>query len=385
MMFWIFAAFLTFFAALCVVVPFARKWETPIDTIEFDKAIYKARLAEIGNDLELGRISDEEAKAAISDEGRKLIALDKSEKQARDPSKYNPLMAKIAVVLGIVILPAAAMGFYLTLGSPSSPDQSLQSRLEMAPENQSINELISRAEAHLAKNPGDAQGWKVLAPVYSRLERFEDAQNAWANVYRLAPETPEIRSTLGESIVAVANGVVTADAQQLFLAELAADPSSAKARFYLAMALGQEGKHREAVTAWQELIRGGNSQSPWMEAAQAFLAESAKIANVDIGSGIAGAETVPSNQPGPNAEQIASASKMSAEDRNGMILGMVQGLSDKLAENPDDKAGWERLIRAYSVLGKKDEAAAAIEKAKAHFAGDAEFVAILDGFRKQLQ
>ena len=32
---------------------------------------------------------------------------------------------------------------------------------------------------------------------------------------------------------------------------------------------------------------------------------------------------------------------------------------EKLAENPDDVAGWERLVRAYGVLGETDKAVAA--------------------------
>ena len=33
-----------------------------------------------------------------------------------------------------------------------------------------------------------------------------------------------------------------------------------------------------------------------------------------------------------------------------MIRSMVDGLADKLADDPSDTAGWQRLVRAYQVL-----------------------------------
>ena len=47
-----------------------------------------------------------------------------------------------------------------------------------------------------------------------------------------------------------------------------------------------------------------------------------------------------------------------------MIHSMVDGLAARLADAPDDPAGWLRLARAYGVLGRKDDAADALTKAE---------------------
>ena len=52
-----------------------------------------------------------------------------------------------------------------------------------------------------------------------------------------------------------------------------------------------------------------------------------------------------------------------------MIAAMVAGLDARLQENPDDLEGWLMLLRSYTVLGKKDEAAAAAGRALAAFDG----------------
>ncbi|MEZ5842006.1 MAG: c-type cytochrome biogenesis protein CcmI, partial [Hyphomicrobiales bacterium] len=72
------------------------------------------------------------------------------------------------------------------------------------------------------------------------------------------------------------------------------------------------------------------------------------------------------------AADIAAAGNMSDEERQAMIAGMVERLADKLNDNPDDIDGWKRLIRAYAVMGRSEDAVAAGRKAAEHFAGDAD-------------
>ena len=56
---------------------------------------------------------------------------------------------------------------------------------------------------------------------------------------------------------------------------------------------------------------------------------------------------------------MRAAAEMSADDRQEMIRGMVQRLADRMTDNPDDAEGWNRLARAYGVLGDQEGAAEA--------------------------
>ena len=47
---------------------------------------------------------------------------------------------------------------------------------------------------------------------------------------------------------------------------------------------------------------------------------------------------------------------------------MVASLQAKLDANPDDPAGWARLVRSYKVLGDKAAEAKALTRARALFA-----------------
>ncbi len=382
MFFWVIIAVLTFAALLAILLPLGRAAGKLPEAIEFDRELYKARVREIERDRDLGRITPEAAEAALAEEGRKLIAL--AEHQASsDAADEAPSKARyrVAMVASIVLIPAVALSTYLYLGKPGMPDQSLASRMNQQPDANSVEELVERAEAHLAQNPDDARGWSVLAPVYARLGRFSDSVNAWRNVYRIAPETPGIRSTLAESMVAEAQGVVTEQARQLFQAELQDNPDAERARFYLAMALGQEGKHEDAVAAWNELIANGQPEAPWLETARRFRAQAAEAAGIEV----AGLPEPPQATPrGPSQQDIAAASEMSAEERMAMISGMIDNLAERLKEDPSDKAGWQRLIRSYIVLGRKEEARAAIAEARKLHGDDAQFLDAINSFSAQL-
>jgi len=77
-------------------------------------------------------------------------------------------------------------------------------------------------------------------------------------------------------------------------------------------------------------------------------------------------------QPGPSADDIAAASEMSPEQRTAMVQGMVSRLAERLKEDGTDVEGWLRLLRAYMVLGDKEQARAAAGDARRALASDPE-------------
>ncbi|TIW21044.1 MAG: c-type cytochrome biogenesis protein CcmI, partial [Mesorhizobium sp.] len=180
------------------------------------------------------------------------------------------------------------------------------------------------------------------------------------NAIRLDGDSAVRQAGLGEAIANAAGGIVSADAQAAFEAALKLDPANAKANFYLAMGLAQEGKKAEAAAAWQKMLGQLAPDSPWRSAVQQALAEAAAPA----------AAGKPVN--GPDAQAVEAAQQMSPQDRQAMIETMVAGLDDRLKQNPRDEEGWMRLIRSYVVLGKADQARDALGRAIAAFGADSE-------------
>ena len=76
---------------------------------------------------------------------------------------------------------------------------------------------------------------------------------------------------------------------------------------------------------------------------------------------------------------------MKPEDRNAMIRGMVERLAERLKQDGSDLEGWLRLVRAYTVLGDRDRALAALTDARRAAGQDADKLRRLDELVKELR
>ncbi|MFK5977781.1 MAG: c-type cytochrome biogenesis protein CcmI [Rhizobiaceae bacterium] len=377
MLFWIATAFITFLVTAGVLYPLTRGHGTLSPESDYDREIYKARIEEIDNDLSIERISTEEADAAKAEEGRRLIASTQPDSSAKASTTTSS--NKWAVVGSVVFLPLFTIAVYMLSGTPDLPDQTLAARLSADPERQSIVNLLERAEMQLVKNPDDGRGWAVVAPVYLRLGRIDDAINAYRNTIRLLGDNPSRLSSLGEVLVISSQGVVTDEALGFFKRAANSSPENVKSRFFLALALGQNGEPVKAVSAWEKLLANATDQAPWVPVAKA---------NLEAQRGLLGIKSKPPSTtaelPGPSQGDIQAAGQMDAAARTSMIEGMVANLAAKLDEDPKNEAGWRRLIRSYGVLGKSDDARQAIAKARLALPDNAEFQKHLDEVEKSV-
>jgi cytochrome c-type biogenesis protein CcmH len=220
----------------------------------------------------------------------------------------------------------------------------------------------------------------VLAPVYMRLGRYDDAVRAWRNVIALNGSSAEREASYGEAMVAAANGLVTGDAKAAFDRALTIDPTNVMARFYKGLAADQDGKRAEAEKIWTDLIAGAPPNAPWLEVVRHALARGAPASGAP-----AAAATPAPGAPGPSAADVATAAQMSADQRNQMVQGMVARLAERLKTDGSDVQGWERLLRAYMVLGQRDKAAAAAADARKALASDPDKLRRLNGVIKDLK
>lgn len=362
MLFWILVATLTAAVAAVLLLPLLRAAAGAEAPQSHDVEVYRDQLEELKRDEKNGLISGEDAEFARAEVARRLLAATDAVKQsgAAPPARRSNRLAQLAVVLA---LPAIGLCLYLQTGNPDIPDAPLAARL--ANPGDDMNILIARAEQQLAANPDDGAGWDVLAPIYYRSGRLEDAAVAFANALRILGPTPARLGGFAESTIALSGGIITSEAQEALRQSLAMEPNDPRAQFYLALALKQEGKTAEALAAFEKIVKSSPADAPWLPLVNQHMA------SLKDGSAAAAdsAGTAPGN---PTAADVAAAQDMTAGDRNAMIEGMVASLAEKLKQEPKNFDGWMRIIRSYSVLGQKDKAAEALKQGLIAFPRDGE-------------
>jgi len=351
MILWLIFAAMTATAMLAVLLPLRRRAPARSGS---DVAVYRDQLEEVDRDRAAGLVGAAEAEAARVEISRRLLAA------AAPPGRADaPVEAKwgrrAAALAGVVMLPLGSAGLYLALGSPGVPSEPLASRSAAAPATTSIEAMVAQVEAHLAGNPEDGRGWEVLAPVYLRTGRFDDAVKARRNALRLLGPTAVREADLGQALVAAADGVVTADARAAFERAAALDPGDVMARYFFGLSAEQEGKRAEAAAIWRKLLADAPPGARWTATVQAALAQ--------IGEGVASGPSSPGAAP-------AAAPKPLAEPPGEMILAMVARLAERLKADGSDLDGWVRLVRSYLVLGDQAKAQAAVADGRRALASD---------------
>ena len=369
---WFIFAVLTGAAIWAVLRPLtSKKEEASASEADFEVALYRDQLAEIDRDLSRGTIGKAEAEAARLEVSRRLLAADEESRKGEAGGPARASTRKWIALAIIILVPAFSLGIYLMRGSPEIPDQPLLARLDRPAQELPLPGLIAKVEQHLKTHPDDAQGWAVLAPAYMRVGQADKAVDAVTKVMELKGESADLYAERGQLRVLGARGEVTDAARDDFRAAVNLDPGHPKANYYLGLGEIEDGKEKAAEARWQKLVDNAPKDAPWLPGLKQRLAE--------LKSGALSAETLAGDAaPGPSASDVEAAGQMTPEQRQQMIESMVARLASRLEDEPDDLAGWQRLIRAYRVLGDREKADAALEKAKKHFADNREALKQLD-------
>jgi cytochrome c-type biogenesis protein CcmH len=376
----------------------------------YNLAVYRDQLAEVERDLARGVLTAEQADAARTEIGRRILALNPAAATA-GPSSAMPFAMATAAVL---LLPFAAWALYAALGSPGMPDQPYASRganpspaaaqnagqaanAGERPPHVDMAEAVQKLTAHLKENPDDLTGWVLLARSDMSLGRFQEAADAYKRAVDLSDKRADILGDWGEALVLATSGTVTPAAKEAFQAGLKDPELAPRSRYYLALAQMQQGDTKGALQAWVDLEADSPADADWLPMVRKRIEQTSASLGLDP-AGLktsAGAErpkpvaaaappahppmktpaappaatagAAPSTGSAPDPQKVREAQQSlagaSPQDRQAMINSMVERLAARLQEQPDDVEGWTRLGRSYSVLNQPQKAREAYARA----------------------
>jgi cytochrome c-type biogenesis protein CcmH len=360
MLIWIIFAVMTGAAIFALLWPLSHGRVAAFADAADATSLYRAQLGEIDRDLARRLIGPAEAEAARAEAARRLLRASGDEAGPAGETESSLRRRRASSALALSCVPLLALLVYGAYGSPGHPDQPLAARLQSDPSQQDFALALSRIETHLANNPSDGKGWSVIAPVYMRQGRYDDAATAFAAAIRHGEANSEALAGLGEARALAAGGVVTAAARESFAEAVRLEPKNARARFFLAIGKEQDGDAPGAVAALRELLGDAAPEAPWAAAVRQRLERL-------------------------EAESAGSAiTALPAADRQAAIRAMVDGLAERLKVGGGSLPEWTRLIRSQTVLDDKAAARAALATARERLAQDAPALAALEALADEL-
>lgn len=384
MVLWIGFAVLAAAVTWAVMRPLLASRATPVSETNTELAVYRDQLAEIEAERDQGLIAAPEAEAARVEVARRLIRSAEEPDQPSDTAARPP-RSHTAALAAAAAVPVLAIGVYLAIGHPMLPGRPHGARLETPIETATASDLIAKVEAHLRRNPDDGRGWDVLAPVYMRMGDFQRAAQAYDRALRLLGDSPKRLRGFARAAIMSENGVVNEPARRTYEKLGKLEPDSIEPQVWLAIAKEQDGDLRGAADVYRALLSAETVEEPWKSLLNQRLAG---VMEKLGGDAAAGPDNAQSTAPAPpaasrsgegapvakplNPDDAAAFHNMSPEQRQAFIEDMVGRLAARLNEDGSDLPGWMQLVRAYVVLGRTEDAKAALERARGNFAGNDE-------------
>ncbi len=365
-------------------------------TAAYDLRVYREQLAGVDRDLARGVIAKGDAERVRTEISRRILAADaqmRGEVENTGPSRTVTIIAFLAMA---AVLVGGALAMYRQLGAAGFPDMPLSVRLEMAedlrenrpsqidaeaiatpiqapPLEEGYEALLHRLRETVAERPDDLQGHTLLAQHETNAGNFKAGYEAQTRVIELSGENAPAHaySDQAEMMILAAGGYVSPEAEAALMQALERNPRLGPARYYWGQMLAQTGRPDMAYRVWVETLNDAPAGAPWADAIRSQIDELAFRAGVFNTPDF-------SAPPGPSQDDVNAAAEMTAEERQQMIRGMVDGLSDRLATEGGTPEEWARLIAALGVLGEGQRAIAIRDEAMAVFAGNSEALQMID-------
>ena len=194
-------------------------------------------------------------------------------------------------VILCALLPVAAGGLYLHLGSPQAISGA--AAVAGAP---SMDSAILALRGRLEADPSDSAGWILLARSLATVGRFSEAAEAYSRAGALVGGDADILA--GEAGArARAAGRFTGEALDLLGRALEADGGNAVALWLSGLAASERGEHRAAADFWRRALPGVGDAEEKAQL-QRLIARAESESGLVDSSGAEGAEGVEEGESG---------------------------------------------------------------------------------------
>ncbi|TCK18608.1 cytochrome c-type biogenesis protein CcmH [Thiogranum longum] len=333
-LFWILAGVMAVLALFFIAVPVLRsRHRTDVDRDQLNTAVIREQLAELGADMEAGKLDADAFESAHHDLERELLnAIDETPDKPRASSRSGRWL--LAILLPAI--PLLAVMLYLQLGVVD-PSQQASQAAQAANDNSGgmpeheINAVLEELAQRLAAEPDHADGWILLARSYASLQRFDEAAAAYEQARKYGGDTPELLVDYADTLIAASGGNFSDEVGAMLKKALAQQPDNLKGLWLFGHWLYQHGNYQGALDNWQAVAAQAQAGSETSR----VLQQQIQLARSKLGT------AAPAETKAPPAEN----------DSGGASLRVKVSLDPSLKDSaaPDDTV----FIFARAVSGPR--------------------------------
>jgi cytochrome c-type biogenesis protein CcmH len=262
-LFWLICAGLVAIALAFVLPPLLLGGSQGLSAVDKQQAnldIYRDQLSELEADLRNGIVGPEQYQQDRDEIERRLLEdvapPDETGEQLRkQPANRGPVYALAFA------LPVLAVTLYLLVGNraglspvaaPPAPFANAAGNGEMS--QQQIEANVARLASRLEQQPGDAEGWIMLARSYMGLQKYSEAAAAFGKASALKKDDADLLGDYAFAL-AMANGrQLQGEPFELLKKALQVDPQNLKVLELAGSAEFQAKNYQQAIAYWENVL-----------------------------------------------------------------------------------------------------------------------------------
>ena len=265
----------------------------------------------------------------------------------------------IGVIIGLTALLYSQLGRPDIAARPAAERivERKQAKLDEQARLSAAGAELEQAQADATSFPESVAAQLQLAMIAASSGAFDIEIAALERALRLTEQAPAITAMMAEALSRKADGLVTLPARNLIAEVLSKNPEEPRALYLAGLAAYQDEDYTKAADRWVALARITKPDAPWAAVLADNIAQAAEAGGFDMPA------LPPRLTAGPDRDDIENLAELSDEERSAQIATMVDGLEERLNEQPADPQGWAQLIRAREVMQDIDGLARAVNGA----------------------
>jgi cytochrome c-type biogenesis protein CcmI len=286
--FYFFAVVLILFALVLAALPWLKNRNTKHRDVLSNTLLIKQRMVELAREENEGLLSEQDRQQSETE--LKLALLDEVKDDTEGESSV-----KVPLVVGFLISIVVAGGVYFQSNQIQEVNN-WQTAIERLPElgkrivaegdstiqAKDLQDFALGLRSKLSEQPDDATGWMLLGRVFSSVNRFNSATQAFNKSLQIAPNSTATLISYSQALMMQGEESSIQQAKVLLQRLLRLEPDNSNAVGMLAVVAAKLGDKQLAIQNWQRLKTFVEESDPNYRLIEQRIAELSMEANSEV-------------------------------------------------------------------------------------------------------